>query len=281
MVFLYLAESGELTLPLVNGCDLSHIAKSTHIVKEFSYLECMTEVCNQLRYGMTLELSTDNNSWDLWTSFLAASPVKISALQELEKAWKESEADFFLRSCAFPKKSSPSSYSLKTSQQSQAEADFESLEKLPKWGMIVDGVLYPLQALERHTVAKDGSYLPTPRAKIGKDCPSERKRNDPSWESLVAMIHEKKLPTPQACDATKGPAKEYIPNGKQSSMRNLVTLAARFSTTGKILNPQFVEWLMGYPIGYTELEPLETQSCPPKLEKLFASCRVLDKNKAK
>ena len=30
---------------------------------------------------------------------------------------------------------------------------------------------------------------------------------------------------------------------------------------GGQLNPEFVEWLMGYPIGHTELKPLETQSC--------------------
>jgi DNA (cytosine-5)-methyltransferase 1 len=153
--------------------------------------------------------------------------------------------------------------------------------------MIVGGVLYPLRPLERYTSAKGGFYLPTPRAKIGNDCPSERRRNDPSWDSLIGMG----FPTPQASDASKGPAKEYIPNGKQASMRNLVTLIARFQTkdgllptptakgsasgnrhnknaeyrptlpaiakfqtTGKILNPQFVGWLMGYPIGWTELE---------------------------
>ena len=120
------------------------------------------------------------------------------------------------------------------------------------------------------------------------------------FDVYTALV-ERMLPTPQACDADKGPAKEYDPRGKQSSQRNLVTLAARFSTlnmlvtqfgtsdgllptptaqgsasgnrhskdaeyrmtlpaiarfstTGKILNPQFVEFLMGYPIGHTELE---------------------------
>lgn len=30
------------------------------------------------------------------------------------------------------------------------------------------------------------------------------------------------------------------------------------SETRRVLNPQFVEWLMGWPIGWTALEPVET-----------------------
>jgi hypothetical protein len=31
---------------------------------------------------------------------------------------------------------------------------------------------------------------------------------------------------------------------------------------GRKLNPEFVEWLMGVPIGWTELDPSGTDSCP-------------------
>src|SRR5690554_1625171 len=98
------------------------------------------------------------------TSSTAASRnyAKISLLQELEKVWKASEAVFFSKSCAWPKKSSPSSYSLKTSLLSPHGADFRLLEKLPRWGMIVDGVLYPLAGSELYTDVKDGSYWLTP-----------------------------------------------------------------------------------------------------------------------
>src|SRR5690606_4566283 len=70
------------------------------------------------------------------TSSMEASHnhAKISVVQELEKAWMESEADFFSRSHAWPKKSSPSSYFLKTCQRSPHEGGFESLNALPRWG---------------------------------------------------------------------------------------------------------------------------------------------------
>ena len=142
--------------------------------------------------------------------------AKISALQDMEKAWQESEADYFSRSCAWPKKSSPNSYSLKMSQQSQHEGDFESLKKLPKWGMIVDGVLYPLQALELYIKEKGGSYWPTPDASPRGAYKNKEKRKG----------HHFTL-------------QDAIGSGK--------------------LNPMWVEWLMGYPSGWTELGPLEMQ----------------------
>jgi uncharacterized protein YccT (UPF0319 family) len=109
------------------------------------------------------------------------------------------------------------------SQQSQAEGDFESLEKLPKWGTIVAGVLYPLMngSIKKE---KDGFVLP----------------------NLTAS------------DASKGPAKTYNKSGKQASMRNLVTISYRIWKAGA-LSPEVCEKIMGYPIGHTELEPLVMQ----------------------
>lgn len=38
------------------------------------------------------------------------------------------------------------------------------------------------------------------------------------------------------------------------------------------LNPPWVEWLMGWPIGWTELKPLATGKCLPPTQKHYASC---------
>ncbi len=112
------------------------------------------------QYGMmSKHLEQENpNSPKVSISSSAGSrdPAKESALQDMEKAWKMSEADYFSRSCAWPKKSSPSLYFWKTSPLFPQEVGYESLEKLPKWGMIVDGVLYPLHPWEPCIVEKDG-----------------------------------------------------------------------------------------------------------------------------
>ena len=82
--------------------------------------------------------------------------------------------------------------------------------------MIVDGVLYPLKALERVTKGKDGFYWPTPRAnKIG-GYSSPRFR--PTLEQTVKM-----------------------------------QLIQGSSALGR-LNPVWIEWLMGYPLQWTDLD---------------------------
>src|SRR5688572_721905 len=143
MVWIFLAASEESVLHFENGLNLSPIVKSIPIVKQCSYPEWPIEDWQKLRYGMILQLF-QGIPLEKKKSILsmADSHARISVLQDLEKAWQESEADYFLRLCAWPKKSSPNSYSLKTCQQSQQEEDFKSLKKLPRWGMIVAGVLY-------------------------------------------------------------------------------------------------------------------------------------------
>jgi len=171
------------------------------------------------------------------------SHARTLALQDAEKAWKESEAAYFSRSCAWPKKSSPSSYSLRMCLLSAHAGVSELQGKLPRWGMTVDGALFPLMS---SSIKKEtgGFYLP----------------------NLVA------------CDSRKGPAKEYNRSGTQASMRNIVTISYRIWKVGRLM-PEVCEKMMGYPKGWTELEPLETQSCQPKLEKLFASCRDINEKK--
>ena len=208
MGWIYLAESEDLALHSVNGLDPLHIVKSIPIVKEFSCQECTINVWFNARSGMTSLVLTDLICTVLSILYTEDFPARISALQDMEKDWRGSEADYFSKSCAWPKKSSPSSFSLKMSQQSPAEGDFESLEKLPRWGMIVAGVLYPLHPLERYIKEIDGSYLPTPDASM------------------------------------RGARKNQ--NGHQVTLQDVIG-------SGK-LNPQWVAWLMGYPIDWTDLE---------------------------
>jgi hypothetical protein len=59
---------------------------------------------------------------------------------------------------------------------------------------------------------------------------------------------EKKFPTPTAHNAKET-------NAPSESERNTPTLAAQ---AGGKLNPMWVEWLMGWPLGWTDLKPLET-----------------------
>jgi hypothetical protein len=65
------------------------------------------------------------------------------------------------------------------------------------------------------------------------------------------------LPTPNGRDwKDTGPTQ-----GKRKSP-NLGTVAAQQEQAGGSLNPAWVEWLMGFPPGWTDLEPSETPSSP-------------------
>ena len=158
-------ESQESQPPLETIAKPSPTASLTPTVKQSCSLEWQVMTSTTLPSGITLQPCREGNLKELLTLSSAASRndhVRTLALQERELDWRESEAGYFLRLCGFPKKSDPHGYSLRTFPQLPHEGDFESLEKLPRWGMIVDGALYPLRPLERYTVARDGSYWLTP-----------------------------------------------------------------------------------------------------------------------
>lgn len=127
--------------------------------------------------------------------------------------------------------------------------------------MIVDGILYPLRKLERTTSVTDGSYLlPTPTASdYGTGGNGVRKGKQKQVISLGTMARKNLWPTPRATDGTKG-----SPNQRGSKGDLTLPSAAAQSAGGGKLNPQFAEWLMGYPTEWTVSEPWAMRSSPRK-----------------
>jgi len=68
-------------------------------------------------------------------------------------------------------------------------------------------------------------------------------------EAVHSELYAKRYPTPTSRD--------YKDNGKSPAelARNTTTLA---TLAGGQLNPTWVEWLMGFPTGFTDLEDSET-----------------------
>ena len=95
--------------------------------------------------------------------------------------------------------------------------------------------------LERPIEGKDsGSRLlwPTPQA-------SDWKNMDTAKQKMLSS-EAKKFPTPAARDWKDG-------NHPAERARNTPPLAVH---AGGQLNPNWVEWLIGWPIGWTDLKPL-------------------------
>lgn len=170
----------------------------------------------------------------------------------------------------------PESSSWKTLQQSLFEDCQQSLEALPKSGMTVNGRLYQLHNAERPTCETDGlesRILPTPTASdsgpaailnentnivfTSKGTPRKVSNNGVNG-SLGLARTVMLLPTPSANEH------KYRLKGNSQASRCLEAQARR---TGKDfqLNPLFVEEMMGFPIGWTDLKHSETQSCPNAL----------------
>jgi hypothetical protein len=112
----------------------------------------------------------------------------------------------------------------------------------PKQGMTRDGAAYPLATPARRTEEIDSGFWPTPTVHGNHNRKGMSKN---SGDGLATAV--KTWPTPTASDGTGGPGS----SGRQGG-ENLRT------AVGGTLNPTWVEWLMGWPLGWTDLEPLET-----------------------
>lgn len=77
------------------------------------------------------------------------------------------------------------------------------------------------------------------------------------YNNLVAFA--KMFPTPTATDGKGAPSLEKVKARALESKRG-VRLPEHLARQGDIgqLNPTWVEWLMGWPLGWTDLKPLET-----------------------
>lgn len=99
-------------------------------------------------------------------------------------------------------------------------------------------------------IAQGHWTLPTPTARDWKDngSPAEFKRNTPTRTAQLLS-----LPTPTTFDSGS-PLPPRKPNKSGGQKPPLV------SVIGKKLNPSFVEWMMGYPDGWSDTESSELSS---------------------
>lgn len=128
----------------------------------------------------------------------------------------------------------------------QGTEDLASSLTLPKWGTMRNGRLFQRQPLVRPISGKGFSLLPTPAScKAANDttlmCSSDaRKRpNKLGWVAgLTATAHKR----------------GYSGQAEKSLLCP--------SHAGGPINPEWLEHLMGFPIGWTELEESATPSSP-------------------
>lgn len=125
----------------------------------------------------------------------------------------------------------------------------------PKAGMTLDGVFYRQPRWERRISGIGSGLWPTPTA--GNAIEGIHTRVATLSREAVFGLGAKKIPTPTKGDGhmrrTSNSAKERYQAGP-TLQDYLVQLSGRENVR---LNPQFSEWLMGWPLGWTDLRPLE------------------------
>jgi DNA (cytosine-5)-methyltransferase 1 len=80
--------------------------------------------------------------------------------------------------------------------------------------------------------------------------------------------------TPNASDANKWSNQSLQERRSKGQQVRLNTQVAPEGVNGGSLNPTWVEWLMGWPLGWTDLKPLETAKCPCAQPQPGESCKA-------
>jgi len=244
----------------------------------------MTAFSRLSRFGMTFALLTEGRGEELLTLYLAGFPVKTSAQQDTAPVSPAVDQDSGRKWQGLLGKYDHVTRSWKTAQCSLL-ADLEQcLEIWPRWGLMRDGVSYQQQTLVRHISENESGLWATPMMSDWKlDCTlpaiyrrmeggrhpifptpttggggGERSAERAGTGDLNFMARTNKWPTPRLNDY-KGEGQQMIRKDGKSRMDQLC-FNVESQETGR-LNPTWVEWLMGWPLEWTDLKPLETDKC--------------------
>lgn len=182
---------------------------------------------------------------------VADSPVKILARQEKRQALPAHAPGYGKNMPVLLARLDPLTCTWKTPPTLLGEGLTLSAQTYPAWGIILRGELYPLRALERGIYDADFGVLqcetiPTPTMHNHKQAVTPATLN---LNSLDLTNYCNVYPT--ACIGGTGSVQRL------RSLKHLTDAEKKslVSGNGGKLNPDWVEWLMGWQIGWTRLQP--------------------------
>jgi hypothetical protein len=143
----------------------------------------------------------------------------------------------------------------------------ESLEILPKTGLTRNGKLFPQPVLVPCIDAKESFVWPTPTTQEIEHPNAElnangrRKAKNGNSHSIGLADAVIRWPTPTASSWGSTGHRMMLDSLIESGEITQEDKMQMTAGNGGKLNPTWVEWLMGFPTGWTDLEDSETQSC--------------------
>jgi hypothetical protein len=212
----------------------------------------MTGFSRLSRFGMTYKPLTENLGDKLLMLYLEDFHAKTFLPQDKEQELMESEAECGEKWRGSFTKYDQSSCSWKTHQCSLLGDLDEFSETWPQWGLMRDGECWEQRTLEQTIRGTESGFVPN-----GVDyfhTPNTTGLDGGSNSRKALRKRQKNWPTPLST--------EYRANRVQrENHHNGLTQAVLATQDGGQLNQMWVEWLMGWPIGWTDLKPLETDKC--------------------
>jgi hypothetical protein len=219
----------------------------------------MTDFYRVSQFGMMFKPLTENLGQELLMSYQAAFHAKTYPQQEGEgefrqsdqecgKKWRESLAKLDLDTLLW-----------KIPQCSLLEGLEQSLEIWPRWGLMRNGECFPQPMLEQTIKGNEFGFVPNNETFFHTLCTTGIDGGSNSRKALKKRMNQ--FPTPQASDnrdrgnMSNPSIQRRIAKGKQ------IMLSQSVDPNSGQLNPNWVEWLMGWLPGWTDLKRLEMDKC--------------------
>jgi hypothetical protein len=246
----------------------------------------MTVFSRLSRFGMTFKPLSDIPGEELSMSSVVAFHVRTLVPLEKESASMETDQECGEKWRGSFVKYDQDSSLWKTHQCSLLGDLDEFSETWPAWGLMRDGECWEQRTLEqtirgtesglspngvdsfhtpnttgldggsnsRRALKKKTEKWPTPNSRDWKDSPGMNLfREVGQVSTAVAVYRQMNWPTPRTKGMCGGTGSWDLLN------KNTTVEEARLMGVGNggQLNPTWVEWLMGWPLGWTDLKPLE------------------------
>jgi len=250
MSWHYLRGVGEESLQdICSGGEQLPLLKSKITHAEFycngklmdSYLDSLS--------GMTFVHSMENLGEEKSMSSQVDFHVRTLVLQEKAQDSMEKGQDSGEKWQGSFAKYSQDSYSWKTHQCSLLGDLDEFSETWPQWGLMRDGECWEHQTLERSMKGSESGLLPDNQNFFHTPNTTGLDGGSNSRKALKKRISTWPTPTTPSGGGNVGGSGAY---------KNAIKNGTHIPHS---INPSLYEWLMGWPIGWTDLKPLETDKC--------------------
>lgn len=212
----------------------------------------MKDTFHHSPFGTMYAPSTESRGAELLTWFQAGFPARTSAQPEKERDSTANEAAYGQKWQGSLARYDRATSLWKTAQCSLLADSDEYSETWPRWGSMRNGASYlrPIPALRTSESASGLWQTPVADDACNRKSGKWNSRGEPKLSAEVLM-----WPTLTAGNSHSGGSLQEW--GGSRARKKMKQMVSQEELTGQ-LNPEWVEWLMGWPIGWTGCEPLET-----------------------